>query len=201
MPDHYMQELKELERSSKDNILTYSKVLTTRLDELAQTMIHKKMSDNDYIKLCELYYQRYERDNYKPGMDFCILRIQQFLLMKKDKRNRDAYPKIEFSRYHDQDTLKFLKDKKNFYRKLLNDFKKKLIVCSLIITIFFMVTFILMFHVRFLIGWVISIICGIISYYIGLQYVYDKLFDIRMVEMRKKLAAVHYRVDKSITGA
>ncbi len=199
MPDRYLQDLKELERRSKDNIMSFSTVLTKRLDELAQTMIHQKMSDNDYIKLCELYYQRYERENNKTGMTFCILRIQQFLLMKKSRKNRSAYPRISFSRFQDEDTLDFLQDKKNYYRKLLNDFKKKLIVCALIFTILFMMILILLLHVRFLSGWIFSICIGIIVYYIGWQYLYVKIFDIRMSEMRKKLALIHNKVDKSIT--
>lgn len=201
MSDRYLQDLKELERRSKDNILSFSTVLTQRLDELAQTMINQPMSDNDYIKLCELYYQRYDREQNKQGMIFCVLRIQQFLKLKTTKNNRDAYPKISFSRYKDPDSLEFLKSKKNYYLQLLNEFKKKLIKVALFFTILIMAILALLFQMNFIFSWIVSIVVGAIVYYIGLFYLYDRLFNLRMNEMRKKCAAIHFKVDKSITEA
>ena len=83
MADIFLQSIKEIERRSKDNVLIFSDVLTERLTELAQAMIDARMSDNDYIKLCEVYWLYYKKENNVQGMLFCLLRIQQLIQYKR----------------------------------------------------------------------------------------------------------------------
>ena len=77
MADHFLGALKEIERRSRDNTLIFSDVLSERLDGIAESMISTKLSDNDYMKLLELYYQKYHKQEKKKAMMYCILRIQQ----------------------------------------------------------------------------------------------------------------------------
>ena len=58
MADHFLGALKEIERRAQNNILVFSDVLSERLDVIAQSMISKPLSDNDYLKLAELYYKK-----------------------------------------------------------------------------------------------------------------------------------------------
>ena len=62
MADHFLGALKEIERRAQNNILVFSDVLSERLDVIAQSMISKPLSDNDYLKLAELYYKKFSKD-------------------------------------------------------------------------------------------------------------------------------------------
>ena len=59
MADHFLGALKEIERRAQNNILVFSDVLTERLEVIAQNMVGKSISDNDYLKLLELYYKKF----------------------------------------------------------------------------------------------------------------------------------------------
>ena len=52
--DHFLGALKEIERRAQNIILVFSDVLTERLEVIAQNMVGKSISDNDYLKLLEL---------------------------------------------------------------------------------------------------------------------------------------------------
>ena len=118
MADHFLGALKEIERRAQNNILVFSDVLSERLDVIAQSMISKQLSDNDYLKLAELYYKKFSKEKNKQGMLFCLLRMQQIVFLKEhtDKQTDDI--KLEFSHYKSF----FIKKK-----KLLSEFIKKYI--------------------------------------------------------------------------
>ena len=122
MADIFLQSIKEIERRSKDNVLIFSDVLTERLTELAQAMIDARMSDNDYIKLCEVYWLYYKKENNVQGMLFCLLRIQQLIQYKKKTRFQFLFPSLTFSNQLDTDTRSFLLEKK--YVVLIQTYKK-----------------------------------------------------------------------------
>ena len=68
MADHFLGALKEIERRAQNNILVFSDVLSERLDIIAQSMISKPISDNDYLKLAELYYKKILRWSLVKGL-------------------------------------------------------------------------------------------------------------------------------------
>lgn len=198
MADVFLQSLKELERRSHDDVMSFSDVLTKRLDDLAEAMIHHNMSDNDYIKLCELYYQRYVKENNRDGMLFCLLRIQQIIQYKKKPRNQRMFPRLSFSKRVDLDTKEFLMQKRYYYRMQYNQFKRRLIksVVAMMILLLFVLSFVANIH--FFNAWMSSIVCGVISYALGVFYVFDRMYEQSLENMRKTLNDIHMRVDKSI---
>ena len=62
MADHFLGALKEIERRAQNNILIFSDVLSERLDVIAKNMVLKPVSDNDYLKLLELYYKKFSKE-------------------------------------------------------------------------------------------------------------------------------------------
>ena len=93
MADHFLGALKEIERRSRDNTLIFSDVLSERLDGIAESMISTKLSDNDYMKLLELYYQKYHKQEKKKAMMYCILRIQQMDRMQENEKIQQEHQK------------------------------------------------------------------------------------------------------------
>ena len=101
MADHFLGALKEIERRAQNNILVFSDVLSERLDVIAQSMISKPLSDNDYLKLAELYYKKFSKEKNKQGMLFCLLRMQQIVFLKEhtDKQTGDIKLELDTLAY------------------------------------------------------------------------------------------------------
>ena len=106
--DHFLGALKEIERRAENNILVFSDVLTERLEVIAQNMVGKSISDNDYLKLLELYYKKFSKDENKQAMLFCLLRMQEVVFYKEHKENQDDLSKMEFNEEYDSITKAFL---------------------------------------------------------------------------------------------
>ena len=114
MADHFLGALKEIERRAQNSILVFSDVLSERLDIIAQSMISKPISDNDYLKLAELYYKKFSKEENKQGMLFCLLRMQQILFLKEHEEAQTEDIKMEFSEGLDSMTKAFLSRKRNY---------------------------------------------------------------------------------------
>ena len=89
MADHFLGALKEIERRAQNNILVFSDVLTERLEVIAQNMVGKSISDNDYLKLLELYYKKFSKDENKQAMLFCLLRMQEVVFYKEHNLEKE----------------------------------------------------------------------------------------------------------------
>ena len=198
MADIYLQSIKEIERRCKDSVLIFSDVLGQRLDELAGAMVESRMSDNDDIELCKIYYQRYLKEENRTGMIFCLLRIQQLLQFKRKKRFQSFFPSLSFSSYCDSELKSFLVNKRYYYKVYLDAFKEKLIVLDMLFCIGFMYLFVLVFHFSF--AWILCLVTGlgILIYVVGVYFYFDRYLEQIMEKMRNKIDFNHAKVDESI---
>ena len=88
MADHFLGALKEIERRAQNNILVFSDVLSERLDVIAQSMISKQLSDNDYLSWLNCIIKKFSKEKNKQGMLFCLLRMQQIVFLKSIRINK-----------------------------------------------------------------------------------------------------------------
>ncbi|MGM9946838.1 hypothetical protein [Floccifex sp.] len=198
MADIFLQSIKEIQRRAQDNVLIFSDVLSERLDELANAMIDAKMSDNDYIKLCEVFFLRYKKEQNEKGMVFCLLRMQQLIQYKKKTRFQSMFPKLQFSLHIDEETKEFLTEKKYFYRISNRAFQKKVLVFDLIFVLAILYAMVLLLHISFFRAWFISLGIGLIIYLLGIFYVFDRVLEQNIESMRKCIHKSHASVDASI---
>lgn len=206
MIEEYLYNLKELESRANDHALGFSDWLGKRLVDTAQTMVNMRMSDNDYIKLCELFYRKYRHDHdrnsndpkYEEAMRFCIYRIQQLIEYKRLKSYRSVFPLLSFSRSVDTETKEFIQRKRPMYAQMQNDFKKKMVKIALFITVILMALFVLLFNMHFLIGWILSVFIGVLFYFVAIQYGFVRIFEDKMDKMLENLDEVHQEIDRGL---
>lgn len=202
MADHFLGALKEIERRSENNILIFSDVLSERLETIASNMIDKVISDNDYLKLLELYYNKFLKEEKKEAMYYCVYRMQQVQAIKESKNDDKRVNLIEFSENYDEVTKAFLNRKKPFYQRLQ---LKKYIHFIYLDTLFFIVLiilFVLLFHFSFaitLIGLcILWIVCLILYYEYGMYYAYQKELDIKSKEVDPILLSIDSHIFKRV---
>ena len=123
MADHFLGALKEIERRAQNNILIFSDVLSERLDVIAKNMVLKPVSDNDYLKLLELYYKKFSKEENKQGMLFCLLRMQQIVYLKGHRKKQNEIINLEYSEGYDSVTEAFLTRKRDYYKNTLKNVK------------------------------------------------------------------------------
>ena len=149
MADHFLGALKEIERRAENNILVFSDVLTERLEVIAQNMVGKSISDNDYLKLLELYYKKFSKDENKQAMLFCLLRMQEVVFYKEHKENQDDLSKMEFNEEYDSITKAFLFRKRDYYQITLKNIFQRFILLDTLAYIVFLLVFVPLIIISF----------------------------------------------------
>jgi len=194
--DHFLGALKEIERRAQNNILVFSDVLSERLDVIAQSMISKPLSDNDYLKLAELYYKKFSKEKNKQGMLFCLLRMQQIVFLKEhtDKQTDDI--KLEFSEEIDAITKAFLSRKRNYYQNSLrNIFQRFILLDTLAYVLLLML---LLFHIPFKVAFILLVLAWIVVLVYAKQKGVPYFYDSRIQTLSQEVDSTFLQVDQGI---
>lgn len=198
MADHFLGALKELERRTHDNVLVFSDVLSERLDDLATSMVGSRLSDNDYMKVMELYYQKYQKAQKKKAMMYCLLRIQQMAEYKLNPRLRSEVSTIEFSDAFDEFTIEFLKKRKPHYQRLKVELKKRSLLIGFLCATIFLMMSVLVFRMPFLTGWILSILLYVGMYFLMMKVGYPYFFETRLNDLQDELEPLCLALDMSV---
>lgn len=195
MANHFLGALKELERRSHDNILIFSDVLAERLNDLCEAMVGEVVSDNDYMKLFELYYQKYRKQEKKKAMMYCILRIQQMASLKKDPKLRRSVHLVEFSPEWDEYTNLFLYKKRPYYKNMQVDFKKKVAWLSLGASILALALLCLVCRFSFFLSLFVSLLIFFGFNFFMVKYGFAYFYEMQLESMQEELDPLCKKMD------
>ena len=187
MADHFLGALKEIERRAQNNILVFSDVLSERLDVIAQSMISKPLSDNDYLKLAELYYKKFSKEKNKQGMLFCLLRMQQIVFLKEhtDKQTDDI-------------TKAFLSRKRNYYQNSLRNIFQRFILLDTLAYVLLLMLFVLLFHIPFKVAFILLVLAWIVVLVYAKQKGVPYFYDSRIQTLSQEVDSTFLQVDQGI---
>lgn len=198
MADHFLGALKEIERRAQNNILVFSDVLSERLDIIAQSMISKPISDNDYLKLAELYYKKFSKEENKQGMLFCLLRMQQILFLKEHTEAQTDAIKLEFSEEFDAVTRVFLSRKRNYYQNSLRNIFQRFILLDTLAYVLLLMLFVLLFHIPFKVAFILLVLAWIVALVYAKQKGVPYFYDSRIETLSQDVDSIFLQVDQSI---
>lgn len=187
MADHFLGALKQIERRRENNILIFSDVLSERLETIANNMVDKEISDNDYLKLLELYYNKFSKEEKKLAMYYCIYRMQQIQRVKNSKKKDKRIHLMEFSENYDDVTKAFLNRKRPCYEKFRLKKYIRFIYIDTLAFAFLIALFVLLFHFMFALSliflFVLWALALILYYEYGLEYAYQKELKEKSIEV------------------
>ena len=182
MADHFLGALKEIERRAQNNILVFSDVLTERLEVIAQNMVGKSISDNDYLKLLELYYKKFSKDENKQAMLFCLLRMQEVVFYKEHKENQDDLSKMEFNDEYDSITKAF----------------QRFILLDTLAYIVFLLVFVLLIHISFRVSFILLVILWALVLFFAKKKGVPYFYNSRIQTLLQDVDSTLLQVDQAI---
>ena len=165
MEDRYVSALKSIERQFRDEI-HFMGNSQYRLEEMTRTIMNDTISDNDYLKLLEIYCKIFIKKKENQKIAYCILRMQQICEAKKIKYRQKYYKNVQFQNSMDPDTENFLKEEEPYLEKRREQAMVPLLAGSAFFYILILFLLVFGFHVRFWAGLVLSLILwGILTGY------------------------------------
>ena len=194
MADHFLGALKEIERRAQNNILVFSDVLTERLEVIAQNMVGKSISDNDYLKLLELY----SKDENKQAMLFCLLRMQEVVFYKEHKENQDDLSKMEFNEEYDSITKAFLFRKRDYYQITLKNIFQRFILLDTLAYIVFLLVFVLLIHISFRVSFILLVILWALVLFFAKKKGVPYFYNSRIQTLLQDVDSTLLQVDQAI---
>ena len=175
MANYYFGVLSQLNRDVMKTDLAFSKRASSRLNEIAEAMVSGNVSDNDYIMLLELFYEKYRRTNQKTACKFCVMRIQKLAYLKKHPVSQSTMERLEFHSRLDEDTRNFLRGRPRYLKKLRETFIKRILLISVVLSILLMMLLVLLLRFPFIVGWILAIALGVIGFFYltteGMDYI------------------------------
>lgn len=198
MADYFLGALKEIERRAQNNILVFSDVLSSRLDVIAQNMEGKKMSDNDYLKLFELYYQRFSKEENKSAMLFCLLRMQQIVFYKEHPERQSEVKNMEFNDSYDMVTKTFLDRKREYYQMTLTHIFQRFILLASAAYIFLLVVCVLLFHIPFLFTFLFLLVAWSLGLVAAKKVGVPYFYQMQIENLSKQVNEIVLKVDQTV---
>ena len=198
MADHFLGALKEIERRAQNNFLVFSDVLTERLEVIAQNMVGKSISDNDYLKLLELYYKKFSKDENKQAMLFCLLRMQEVVFYKEHKENQDDLSKMEFNEEYDSITKAFLSRKRDYYQITLKNIFQRFILLDTLAYIVFLLVFVLLIHISFRVSFILLVVLWALVLFFAKKKGVPYFYNSRIQTLLQDVDSTLLQVDQAI---
>lgn len=198
MSDRFLGSLKNIERMMEKEMFDYSAQTLQQLDDVAVSMIDEDMSDNDYMKVMELYARKYNKSGNKQGRTFCVLRIQQVLEARKKEKNQKQFPRLEFTKTLDAKTKEFVKGFRNYIQYYRNTYKSNLLKLDVGLTIAIMVFTVLVLQIPFFVGWGASMVFFVGLFWVGYAYGFPKVMDDQIDTLIQFTDPYCESIDKSV---
>ena len=177
MADHFLGSLKDIERAMQKDMFSYSAQTMLRLDEMALAMVDQPLSDNDYLKVLELYGRKYDKEQRGKARTYCVMRMQQVVRAKRNEKLQKEFPNLEFSKTIDPYTAEFLKGYKNYQKYYSDTFRLNLLRLDVGLTIAMMIFLVLVMKMSFFLGWGLSMAFFFGLFFFGIYYSFPRIMD------------------------
>ena len=204
MSDRYVSALKAIERQITESF-SFDDTSFLRLLEITDSMCYEVISDNDYLKLHELYYQKYASEGNRKNMLYCLLRMQQVLRAKKHRFWHKKFNKMEFQPVMEESVGEFLKGKKDYLSQMRHRGMIPLTIVDFVIYIVMLCLFVFGLHFSFVWSvvlsfciWIYIVVYGYLVIVEGIisdqLYSMSKYVDGPLAEFDKKRACDSFKV-------
>lgn len=192
MEDRFLSALKVIERQRSEEF-SFEDTTSPRLFQLTNSMSDEYISDNDYLKLLELYYQKYAREGLNSNKMYCLLRMQQIQEAKNHSFRRKKFKKVLFQKEWDPSTKCFLMKKKSFLRQMRLREMIPLMGFASVIYAVLLSFFVWGMHFPFLNSFIFSVIL-----WVGfLCYAYFFMTEITISDQMKKM---NRKIDEALSA-
>lgn len=179
-----MLALKRIERQFKNEIFFMGDSLS-RLEARTEEMSHDVITDNEYLKLLELYSKVYIKNKENKKLAYCILRMQQICEAKKHHYLQKYYNKVAFTKMEDMDALTqdFISRQKEYLKIRQERSLIPLLILDAVIYCFMLILFVYGFHFSFLFSFFFSLGLWLILLLFSYFFVIESIIKDQMEEL------------------
>lgn len=138
MAGEYLSQLIQLEEALNESSGAFSDAISEQLAQTVNDMKGQQISVEEYLRVMQLFFRKYEREHNRDGQHYCAIRMLQ--LQHALKKKRRHYALVEGDRIPEQYAA-YIYDKSQFYRQTFTLLQQRLLLLTLIL---FVILFLLL---------------------------------------------------------
>ena len=82
MKEAYITQLTEVEKALEENNGAFSDAIIERLSALVTEMKGMRISAEEYLKVMQLFFRKYEKERNREGQHYCAIRMLQLAISR-----------------------------------------------------------------------------------------------------------------------
>ncbi len=141
MYEAYITQLTAVEKTLEENGGTFSETIIEQLYTLVRTMKGKRISVEEYLKVMQLFFRKYEKEHNREGQHYCAIRMLQLQRYVKSRSGRHQKYELISGREIPDAYAAYIYDKSRFYRETFRMLQRRLLLLTLVL---FLAVFILL---------------------------------------------------------
>lgn len=153
-----------------------------KLDVLMQSMSYEEVTENDYLKLLQMNYDKYDKMDRRREKRYCLVKMQMVADAKKRKYKRDRFKMVDFTPPLREDFMSLYFQRCRTIERLEEIKTKRFLWIDVLLYSLILVLFVYGFHVPMLYSLLIALASA------GAMYVYFRfrILDNQIVEEIEK---------------
>ena len=93
MKEAYITQLTEVEKALEENNGAFSDAIIERLSALVTEMKGMRISAEEYLKVMQLFFRKYEKERNREGQHYCAIRMLQLQRYLKSRSSKQTVHK------------------------------------------------------------------------------------------------------------
>ena len=135
MKEAYITQLTEVEKALEENNGAFSDAIIERLSALVTEMKGMRISAEEYLKVMQLFFRKYEKEHNREGQHYCAIRMLQLQRYLKSSSSKHQKYELIIDREIPQTYEAYIYDKSRFYRETFRMLQQRLLLMTVVLFI------------------------------------------------------------------
>lgn len=205
--DRYLDALCQIEKSQKDQLSVFRNQ-KDRFTVFVQGLYGERLTENEYLKLLELFYRRAQQEEartMKPGSRrrarlYCLLQMKRLEKSRKQKKLRRFYPFLDPSPEPLPELEDFVHQQEDFYSGAETRIVNRALWSSFVSVSLLLMFLVLVLHLPFFptLAAVVILWAGFLIYTV--RILAPRMADHRIRQMTESLEPLHRGLEEHLPG-
>ena len=133
MKEVYITQLTDIEKALENNSDSFSDEILEQLFALVASMKGMPITVEEYLKVMQLFFRKYEKDHNRDGQHYCAIRMLQLQRYMKSRSSKRRKYELISGQQIPVEYESYIYDKSQFYRETFRMLMQRLLLLTIVL--------------------------------------------------------------------
>ncbi len=133
MKEVYITQLTDIEKALEENNGAFSNEILEQLYGLVASMKGMPITVDEYLKVMQLFFRKYEKEHNRDGQHYCAIRMLQLQRYLKSRSSKHRKYELISGQQIPSEYESYIIDKSHFYRETFRVLMQRLLLLTVIL--------------------------------------------------------------------